>query len=130
MGHLKNYFLRIVSVLVFLSPLSSNAACSFTDKKVSFSDGSSACLNEFSFLNIKGLMKSIPNESYASKANKQTTFAIAVTAQPMLCPFEQSMQWNWSGADGDLPPPCRTKVMEQSPLISENSGYETIQIYR
>ena len=30
----------------------------------------------------------------------------------------------------DLPPPCRTKVMEQSPLISENSGYETIQIYR
>ena len=28
---------------------------------------------------------------------------------------------------GDLPPPCRTKVMEQSPLISENSGYETIQ---
>ena len=30
----------------------------------------------------------------------------------------------------DLPPLCRTKVMEQSPLISENSGYETIQIYR
>ena len=30
----------------------------------------------------------------------------------------------------DLPPPCRTKVMEQSPLISENSGIETIQIYR
>ena len=30
----------------------------------------------------------------------------------------------------DLPPPSRTKVMEQSPLISENSGYETIQIYR
>jgi hypothetical protein len=33
-------------------------------------------------------------------------------------------------SDIDLPPPCRTKVMEQSPLISENSGYETIQIYR
>ena len=30
----------------------------------------------------------------------------------------------------DLLPTCRTKVMEQSPLISENSGYETIQIYR
>jgi hypothetical protein len=30
----------------------------------------------------------------------------------------------------DLPPPCRTKVMDQSPLILENSGYETIQIYR
>ena len=35
-----------------------------------------------------------------------------------------------SDAAFDLPPPCRTKVMEQSPLISENSGYETIQIYR
>ncbi len=32
--------------------------------------------------------------------------------------------------EGDLPPSDRTKVMEQSPLISENSGYETIQIYR
>ncbi len=30
----------------------------------------------------------------------------------------------------DLLPSCRTKVMEQSPLISENSGYESIQIYR
>ena len=30
----------------------------------------------------------------------------------------------------DLLPTRRTKVMEQSPLISENSGYETIQIYR
>ena len=30
----------------------------------------------------------------------------------------------------DLPPPCRTQVMEQSPLIAENSGYETIQSYR
>jgi hypothetical protein len=32
------------------------------------------------------------------------------------------------GGRNDLPPPCRTKVMEQSPLISENSGYETIQV--
>jgi len=35
-----------------------------------------------------------------------------------------------SAATFDLLPSCRTKVMEQSPLISENSGYETIQIYR
>ena len=36
-------------------------------------------------------------------------------------------QWIFAG---DLLPTSRTKVMEQSPLISENSGYETIQIYR
>ncbi len=37
---------------------------------------------------------------------------------------------NPSLAPNDLLPTSRTKVMEQSPLISENSGYETIQIYR
>lgn len=35
-----------------------------------------------------------------------------------------------SNNSSDLLPTSRTKVMEQSPLISENSGYETIQIYR
>jgi hypothetical protein len=70
------------------------------DKKVSFADGSSACLNEFSFLNVKGLMKSIPNESYSSKSKSHSSYAIAVTAEPMLCPFEQSMQWDWNGDDG------------------------------
>ena len=81
-------------------PLASNAACGLMDKKVSFADRSSACLNEFSFLNVKGLMKSIPNESYSSKSKSHSTYAIAVTAEPMLCPFEQSMQWDWNGDDG------------------------------
>ena len=41
----------------------------------------------------------------------------------------QPMLWG-SFPACDLLPISRTKVMEQSPLISENSGYETIQIYR
>ena len=45
-------------------------------------------------------MKSIPNESYSSKAKSHSSYAIAVTAEPMLCPFEQSMQWDWSGDEG------------------------------
>ena len=44
--------------------------------------------------------------------------------QPITPPNECS-EWGC-----DLLPTSRTKVMEQSPLISENSGYETIQIYR
>jgi hypothetical protein len=44
-------------------------------------------------------MKSIPNESYTSKSKSHSTYAIAVTAEPMHCPFEQSMQWDWSGED-------------------------------
>ena len=92
--------LKILAVIALFTPLASNAACGLLDKKVSFSDGSSACLNEFSFLNVKGLMKSIPNESYSSKSKSHSSYAIAVTAEPMLCPFEQSMQWDWNGDDG------------------------------
>lgn len=88
-----------LAVALFI-PFASNAACGILDKKVSFADRSSACLNEFSFLNVKGLMKSIPNESYSSKSKSHSTYAIAVTAEPMLCPFEQSMQWDWNGDDG------------------------------
>ena len=44
--------------------------------------------------------------------------------------FEESTVLLLGNCNPDLPPACRTKVMEQSPLISENSGYETIQIYR
>ena len=92
--------LKVLAAVALFIPLASNAACGLLDKKVTFADGSSACLNEFSFLNIKGLMKSIPNESYSSKSKSHSSYAIAVTAEPMLCPFEQSMQWDWNGDDG------------------------------
>jgi hypothetical protein len=94
------YCLKILVAFALAIPLASNAACGLLDKKVSFADGSSACLNEFSFLNVKGLMKSVPNESYASKSKSHSSYAVAVTAEPMLCPFEQSMQWDWNGDDG------------------------------
>ena len=92
--------LKILAAFALAIPLASNAACGLMDKKVSFSDGTSACLNEFSFLNVKGLMKTIPNESYSSKSKSHSSYAIAITAEPMLCPFEQSMQWDWNGDDG------------------------------
>jgi hypothetical protein len=100
MSTFKKYAMWIVTVIPFVFPLESNATCGLTDKKISFTDGSSACLNQFSFLNLKGLMKSIPSESYASKSKFHSSYAIAVTAEPMLCPFEQSMQWDWSGDEG------------------------------
>jgi hypothetical protein len=100
MNTFKKYAMWIVTVIPFFLPLESNATCGLTDKKISFTDGSSACLNQFSFLNLKGLMKSIPSESYASKSKSHSSYAIAVTAEPMLCPFEQSMQWDWSGDEG------------------------------
>jgi hypothetical protein len=105
-------FLRtIVGIFLLALSLASNAACGLMDKRVSFADGSSTCLNEFSFLNVKGLMKSIPNESYSSKSKSHSSYAIAVTAEPMLCPFEQSMQWDWNGDDGRRAvTSCETKM--------------------
>jgi hypothetical protein len=87
------HWLQLLAVIALALPLVSNANCGSTNKKLSFADGSVACLEEFGFLNKQGLMKSIPNESYATKSQKHISFAIAVTAQPMFCPFEQSMQW-------------------------------------
>ena len=86
-------WLQMLAVIALALPLSGYATCGFTNKKLSFPDGSVACLEEFSFLTRQGLMKSIPNESYSTKSQKHISFAIAVTAQPMFCPFEQSMQW-------------------------------------
>jgi hypothetical protein len=94
------HWLKLLVAVALFIPFASNAACGLLDKKVSFADGTSVCLNEFSFLNVKGLMKSIPNESYSSKSKSHSSYAIAVTAEPMLCPFEQSMQWDWNGDDG------------------------------
>ena len=90
---------KLLALLFLVAPAVGNAACVLFDKELSFSDGSKACMNEFSFLNIKGLMKTIPSESYATKASKESSFSIAVTAQPMLCPFEQSMQWGMPAFD-------------------------------
>lgn len=89
----KIHWLKLLAVIALSLPLAGNANCGSTSKKLSFADGSVACLEEFSFLNRQGLMKSIPTESYATKSQKHISFAIAVTAQPMFCPFEQSMQW-------------------------------------
>lgn len=91
--------LKVLALIFLTLPVASKAACGFFEKKLTFTDGTTACLDEFSFLKIKGVMKSNPSESYASKAKRHSSFAIAVTAQPMFCPFEQSMQWDWQGAD-------------------------------
>jgi hypothetical protein len=55
-----------------------------------------------------------------------TNYLLQVIKQKM----NKTIKGNSTNVSVDLLPSCRTKVMEQSPLISENSGYETIQIYR
>ena len=121
------HWLELLAVIALALPLASNANCGSTNKKLSFSDGSVACLEEFSFLNKQGLMKSIPNESYATKSQKHISFAIAVTAQPMFCPFEQSMQW------GDLNSGSRWNVnpneAREAVRSCENKMNAAIQVF-
>ena len=100
MSTIKKFFLKLLTAAAFVLPMNGYAACESNAKKITFTDGATACLNEFSFLNVKGLMKSVPNESYSSKSKSHSSYAIAITAEPMLCPFEQSMQWDWNGDDG------------------------------
>lgn len=116
---------RLLAALVLALPLAGHAACGFSDKKVSFSEGPPACLNEFNFLNLKGLMKTIPSESYASKAKSHTTYAIAVTAEPMLCPFEQSMQWDWGGDEARRAlSSCESKMATAVQLLGKSAGVQ------
>jgi hypothetical protein len=97
---IKKLFLKLLTAAVFVLPMTGYAACGSNDKKITFTDGATACLNEFNLLNIKGLMKPFPNESYTSISQSKRTYAVAVSADPLLCPFEHSMQWDWSGDDG------------------------------
>jgi len=74
------------------------------------------------------------------KQTNEPGSSVSLVARQHGLTAAQLFQWRKAYLEGslvavganetDLPPPCRTKVMEQSPLISENSGYETIQIYR
>jgi hypothetical protein len=101
MSTIKKFLFKLLTAAVFVLPVTSYAACGSNDKKITFTDGATACLNEFNFLNIKGLMKPFPNESYSSKSQSIRTYAVAVSADPLLCPFEHSMQWDHSTGDND-----------------------------
>ena len=119
-------FLKLIAAIALVLPLSCNAACGFTDKKITFTDGAKACLNEFSFLNVKGLMKTKPNESYSSQAKSQSSYAIAVTADPMLCPFEQSMQWDWSGDEGNRAvSSCESKMTAAVQALGKSANIQS-----
>jgi hypothetical protein len=100
MRTIKKFLLKLLTAAVFVLPMTGYAACGSNDKKITFTDGATACLNEFNLLNIKGLMKPFPNESYTSISQSKRTYAVAVSADPLLCPFEHSMQWDWNGDDG------------------------------
>ena len=114
--------IKVFILLILMSPLISNATtCGFFDKKIRFSDQTSVCVEEFEFLKIKGLMKSIPNESYSSQISSKRSYAIALTADPKHCPFAQSMQWNWGRNDANkAEDKCNSRIREAVKLLGKD----------
>jgi hypothetical protein len=92
------------------------SSCGFFDPKVTFADGTKACLSEFSFFARKGLITSPEYADYlaVAKANS-SSYAIAVPATPERCPFVQFTAWNWAGQDAqEALPKCDQRMQEAS----------------
>ena len=131
MSKIKNYLYKPVAKIFFLlivmSPLISSAGtCGIFGKKITFPDQATVCVEDFEFLKIKGLMKSIPNESYSSKILSKRSYAIAITADPKRCPFSQSMQWNWNGGDGNKAKnKCDSRIKTAVKLLGKSEEIES-----
>ena len=88
-------------------------SCGFFDPKIRFADGSSACLNAFPLLSRQGLISSSEFRDVQSVARAHSSYALAVTARPSLCPFVQFTAWNWSGQDAATAlPACDKRLSE------------------
>jgi hypothetical protein len=104
-----------VTVLMLLSCNSfAQSSCGFFDKKIKLADGASLCVKDVPFFNKKGFVRNEPNSSYASLAQQFSSFAIAASADPKLCPFATYMAWNWGyGQDAtEALTKCEERLLE------------------
>jgi len=85
------------------------ASCGFFDPKVTFPDGSRACLSEFAFFSRKGLLSSFPDHVALAKAHS-SSYAVAATAAPERCPFARFTVWERSAPEAEAG--CRPRLLE------------------
>ena len=97
--HINFSFLRVLTI--FFLGCSSQAAvaesCSFFDTKIRFSKDEKFCINSKSlFFNHRGL---IPGESrtYLEVIKSSRTYSVAVSTDPMMCPFVTGIAFDWGG---------------------------------
>lgn len=103
---------------------SAQASCGFFDPKITFADGSKACLNEFPFFQRKGLIAGQQYTDVVSVARgNSASYAITVTANAQRCPFVQYTTWNWGAFSArEALPQCQQRLKEatrQSPEMSD-----------
>ena len=54
------------------------------------------------FFNKSGLIVNDPNSTYADIAKRSSTFSIATTTEPQLCPFASQITWNFGTRENSL----------------------------
>ena len=110
-------FLRVIlTVFLMALPFASNASCGFFEPKVTFSDGSNACLSEFPFFSRKRLLQSFPD--HIQLAIKNRDYAIATPANPARCPFIRVTSW------GDGAPPLPRCQQRMDDAIKNSDSYK------
>lgn len=108
--NIKLFMTRCLFSIVILIPFTAFAqsSCGFLEPKVTFSDGSNACLSEFPFFSRKGLLQSFPDHIQMAKKHKD--YAIAIPANPERCPFVRFTQWDSTSASEAALPKCQERM--------------------
>ena len=100
-------------------------SCSFFDKKIRFSKDEKLCINSKSLLfNHRGLIPG-ENRTYLEVIQSSRTYSVAVSTDPMMCPFVSGIAFNWGGVVDSQKAIefCQKKLSESK---STNCGCETL----
>jgi hypothetical protein len=94
------YILFLVACFCTFEIGAQTASCGWSDPVVRFAGGDKACFREFPLLTKKGVISTDQNLSYLSIAERYgNNYAIAITANPKLCPFETYSSWKQGGRE-------------------------------
>jgi chemotaxis protein histidine kinase CheA len=90
-----------------------SANCGFLGRKIQFADGAETCVRDVALFKRSGLIENAPTISYESRIAGSKTYAIAVTANPNVCPFSTFISWDWTGHDASSAlPGCNAKLTD------------------
>ena len=100
--------LFVYAALAWSQVVFAQTPCGFFDPKVTFPDGSRACLAEFPFFTRKDMLSSFSD--HVALAKSHSTYAIATTSTPERCPFARFTVWDRSAQDAEAG--CRPRLRD------------------
>ena len=115
MNVLRRLLLLLLMAPWFAAPVlaQSTANCGFLGRKIQFADGAEACVRDMPLFKRSGLIDATPNLSYESRISGSKSYAIAMTANPNMCPFSTFIAWDWTGHDASTAlPGCDARLAD------------------